>query len=206
MTTMIKLGAVFLLFMVHCEAQGPFHATADNFGQVYQVSVSSDPVPVVKAVPVGPFLNGPTGTGTPLPKFKVIPLPTHIAFAATNLGLWSGRSNPSGFILSSDSGTPIRIVTDGEWKCNQHDDVVVEDAGEISWPISDTAIAAVKADAGNYATLLPAVALYPNWNFVYGNTRFIDLGANWIWYAGVGVAGKDSVGNPATKVVCVKKL
>ena len=196
---MLKLGAVFLLFMVHCEAQGPFHAMADNFGQVYQVSVDPSGSESVTANIVGPLLNGPIGTGTPVP--AAVPTPTHIAFAATNQGIWSKRTNPAGFILSSDLDTIPRLVTDGEWRCNQHDEKVEPDGAAINWPRSDAAMTAVKEDAAKYADLLPAVALYPNWNFDYGNTRFIDLGANWIWYAGVGLTG-----NPAIQVVCMKKL
>jgi len=203
---MLKLGVVSLLLIVQGQAQpspGPdkkMHASADDFAQVYWVNNNFDP----------------TAIGTPLyqvgfsHQIPVIPTgqgATFLAVAASNNGAWT-KTNPAFIILSTDPRDPTtsRIVTDASWKCNKYD------RGNFpanKWPASTSGLAAVSDAASKYenSELLPAVELSPTGFIPLAD---IQLGAKFIWYAGLGTDYKDDLqpptSLPAENVVCLIKL
>jgi len=177
---------------------GPFHGTADDFGNVYWTSNIAGGPPLNK---LNTAVLDNFQFSFPLDPFPVLST-TAIVFAASNRGNW-GAENPGGILLSSDTVATSRIVSDKSWKCKGF-----EDSPGISrkrWSSSE----GVKANitefvrSGSYKQWLPAVELYAN--FVFGSFGIRDkipLGANWIWADGL----DKNQDFPPVNVICIKDL
>jgi len=200
---MLKLGSAFFLLLVQttplilCQT-GPYHASADDYGQAYYVDSSNNVNelgPKMESAYFGYDLGvAPAGT-------------TYIAIAAANQLFsppWT-NTNPASILFSSDNGaTGDRIVSDTTWKCQTYP--VYKDGGFIEqrmWPNSADARTAIVNLVGTFETLLDATEVLGNWpNFV----PRIALGAKRIWYAGLSEEGSEAGIKPTNNVICLKKL
>jgi len=197
---MLKLGVVSLLFLQY-QAQNPtltpssegqFHASADDYGQVYWVNNEFTPTKI------GPPMDQ-VGSSHKIPAYPSGRGATFLAVAASNNGPWTNPNKASIILSTNPKATIPRIVTDASWKCNKYDN---GGFSQDDWPGSSSAQAAVTDAARKYDTteLLPAVDL--SYILHYIPIKRIQLGAKFIWYGGLG--SKDIL--PAENVVCLIKL
>jgi len=176
---------------------GPFHATADDFANVYWSSTPDDLTQLNNEVldnwqhsfPLGPF-----------PQLSA----TALVVAASNLGTW-GPYNPAGIILSSDPGASPRIVSDNKWFCKGSPDIAL--VSRKKWSSSPQVKTLIKAalTGDKYKSWLPAVEIYKN--FVFGGWGIRDkipLGASWIWADGLGEGEASDL--PPENVICILDL
>jgi len=200
---MLKLGSAFFLLLVQttplilCQT-GPYHASADDYGQAYYVDSSNNVNelgPKMDSVSFGYNLGvAPAGA-------------TYIAIAVANKVPppgWS-NANPAWILFSSDNGAAgDRIVSDTTWKCATYP--VYKEGGLIEqrlWPDSATAKSQITALSNNFPTLLDATEVLGNWP---NNVPRIALGAKRIWYAGLSEHGSEAGISPTNNVICLKKL
>jgi len=195
---MLKLGSAFFLLLVQttplilCQT-GPYHASADDYGQAYYVDSSNNVNelgPKMDSVSFGYNLGvAPAGA-------------TYIAIAAANKVPPPGwtNTNPAWILFSSDNGADgDRIVSDTTWKCQTYPKYTEQ----RMWPNSADVPIAIKSLVGTFATLLDATEVLGNWpNFV----DRIALGAKRIWYAGLSEEGSEAGIKPTNNVICLKKL
>jgi len=196
---MLKFLCLLSVVLAPTAAQtfGPFHGTADDFGNVYWYSASGSP----SLNPLNNEVLDNWRYSYPLGKFPK-PSTTAMVFAASNQGTWSDI-NPAGILLSSDTGATPRIVSDKSWVCKGYADL--PGVTRKQWSSS----ASVKADIQQaistqaYKNWLPAVEIYANFVFgTWGIRDKIPLGAHWIWADGLG-ADNDL---PPENVICIKDL
>jgi len=189
---MQNLGPLFFLLLVQTAPpiQCQSHVTVDDIGKAYQVNGPEDVQAIGNKLETWQHAEplAELGDGS-----------TYIAVAATNLGTWSIR-NPGGILLSTDPGVTPSYVTDSTWKCKGYPD----DGTGRMWPVGDDRIQNIKDFVLSFPTERNAVQLSPNWNFNWGTIERIDLGANWIWYAGLGQGDADNL--PPNNVICMKEL
>merc|ERR1711872_501354 len=142
--SMFSLGVSLLILLAQtlspAECQfpylgGPFHAYADDFGQMYTVDGSGN----VNAY--GPFINV-ANTGKSVPITPAIPFGAkYLAVIAANKGVFT-PANPAGFLLSSDpSRKSPKIVTDDSWRCRGFK---INSIPPRDWPTSNTAQAKLR--------------------------------------------------------------
>merc|ERR1711872_41387 len=157
---------------------GPFHAYADNFGQMYTVDGSGN----VNAY--GPFIEGVANTGNSVPITPAIPFGAKfLAVIASNDGVFSDP-NPAGFLLSSDpSRKSPKIVTNNSWRCKGFK---INSISGRDWPTSNTAqsilrnIVLLRKPLRRAATLTAGNFYIP---FAKKFVRDISLDAQLIWAA-----------------------
>jgi len=191
---MKEFGHFFLLLVqtalpVQCQLDEIF-VTVDNVGQVYTVDDADN---VEK---VGDLLQNwriPVEM-SPDPNSK------YIAIAASNEGTWS-RNNPAGILLSTRSRLfdNNRLLTDDNWKCEEYGST----GNPRTWPGDSDRTDDILDLKDDYADLPHAVELGPNFSFgPWGTVPNIQLGAQWIWFAGYGDDGRF----PPNNVICIKEL
>merc|ERR1711872_320834 len=161
---------------------GPFHAYADDFGQMYTVDGSGN----VNAY--GPFIEGLASTGHSVPITPAIPFGAKVlAVIASNNGDFNDRvTDPAGFLLSSDpSRRSPKIVTDNSWRCKGFK---INSISPRDWPTSNTAQSILRNIVVNRKSVRRAATLTAGNLEIPSNPRTrtvsdISVDAQLIWAA-----------------------
>ena len=193
---MSNLGPSFFLLLaltappIQCQFPKS-HVTVNNIGQAYQANAAGDATKIGEVLET---IQHPKALAE-IPAGNV-----YIAIAASNFGNWS-KLNPAGILLSTDTEDITELhVTDSSWKCKGYPD----DGTGRNWPTGNNRGNDIKAFVADFNSQLPAVQLSQNWDFNHGTIERIQLGANWIWYAGLGEGDNDNL--PPKNVICMKKF